>query len=177
MRSAFLTAAAAVVTALLAFLGGADAQACPALVTKGSIRKTVVGGESATLTVRVRNHGDAAVNDASLGLTLPSGVTLKSVRVSPRLASVPAPQTEGDMLVWTAIPIKKTRTFRFKLAIDECAGDDAVGPKKSNAKSAGRLFDGTIGLATFTGPATTLDCLVSQTVKVNPGRGSWLCGV
>ena len=176
MRSAFLAAAAAA-TALLACLGGTNAQACPAFLTKGSIRKTVVGGKSATLTVRVRNHGDAVVNDAGLGLTLPSGVTFKSVSVSPKLASVPALQTEGDMLVWTGIPIDKTCTFRIKLAVDKCAGNDAVAPKKANAKNAGRLFDGTIGVATFTGPAADLDCLASRIIKVSPARDSWLSGV
>lgn len=175
MRSAFLAAAAA--TAFLACRGGINAQACPAFLTMGSIRKTVFGGKAATLSVYVRNHGGATVNDAGLGLTLPIGVAVTSVKVSPKLASVPAPQTEGDMLVWTDIPIAKARTFRIKLAIGKCGGGNAMAPKKANAKNAGRLFNGTIGITTFIGPAADLDCLASRSIKVSPARGSRLSGV
>lgn len=96
MTRRFLFAAAA--TALLTCSAGVNAvPACPAFATTASIRKTVAGGKGATLTLRVRNNnGGAAVNDAGLGLMLPYAFTVKSMKTSPRLASVPAMQTEGD---------------------------------------------------------------------------------
>lgn len=54
MRSAFLTAAAAVVTALLAFLGGADAQACPAMWASGLGWRSRIGQQ------RWRSKGESA---------------------------------------------------------------------------------------------------------------------
>lgn len=74
------------------------------------------------------------------------------------------------MIAWTGLRMdaKKTRAFRIKLAFDKCAGGDPV-PSK-HAKANATLFDGTLGVATFTGPVDTPSCLVAKDVVVRGGR-------
>lgn len=171
----FLGAAMALM--LAAFLDGANA-ACPSFATKASIRKMVVGGKMATLTLKVTNQDSAAVTDAGLSVMLPNGVTYHSVRVSPKLATAPTFEQGDGMIAWTDLRMdgKKTRTFRIKLAFDKCAGGDPVPSKHTNGKqrqlasATSSLFDGTLSVATFTGPVDTPSCLVYKDVAVRTDK-------
>ena len=161
--------------AATAFLAAAQ---CPVLHTKTGLRKTINGGKTVTLTVKVTNRG-SAFNDGGFALQLSFGVAYKSVKISPKLATAPTfEQDDNGMVVWAGIAMhaKKTRTFRVKLAFDKCAGDDPVPSKHNKTTKAHReLFDGSsmfstgIGVATFTGPIDDMQCMVSKTVPVSHG--------
>ena len=161
--------------AATAFLAAAQ---CPVLHTKTGLRKTINGGKTVTLTVKVTNRG-ATFNDGGFALQLPSNVAYKSVRVSPKLTTSPSfEQDDNGMVAWAGIAMhaKKTRTFRVKLAFDKCAGDDPVPSKHNKTTKAHReLFGGSsmfstgIGVVTFTGPINDMQCMVSKTVPVSHG--------
>lgn len=68
------------------------------------------------------------------------------------------------------MPVGKTRTFRVKLAFDQCAGTTAV-PSKHNKTT--NLFSTDIDIGTFTGPVNNQQCLTTKTVKVSR---AWIDG-
>lgn len=79
----------------------------------------------------------------------------------------------SQQVAWTGInmPVKKTRTFRIKLAVDQCAGDTLVPGRHNKTAKATSLYSSDIMIGTFTGPINDMECMVGKTVTVRKMAG------
>ena len=136
----------------------ATAADCPLLETKLALPKGILGGTEATLMVKVTNHGAAAVPDAGLGVTLPWGVVLKGMRVSPELPTARLTVDPYGGVAWTDLGLApgKTYTFRITLRFEKCTPERIV-----------------MQVGTFTGRGPTQRCLQTTARKVSQGEGRW----
>ena len=98
---------------------------CPGISTTTHLRKTVLGGKRAWLTVHVKNTGTTALDDLAVALTLPDGVSFVTGKTLPKNGDIDL-DMDGEDLVQHALGNRKSRVFKVKVQYDKCAAEDSV---------------------------------------------------
>ncbi len=95
---------------------------CPGISTTTRICKTVLGGKSAWLTVRVKNTGNIALDDLAVALILPDGVSFVTGKTLPKNGDIDL-DMDGENPTWSNIALgaRKSRVFKVKVQYDKCA--------------------------------------------------------
>ncbi len=131
---------------------------CPGVSTTTHLRKTVLGGKRAWLTVRVKNTGTTALDDLAVALTLPDGVSFVTGKTLPKNGDIDLAMA-GEDPTWSNIALgaRKSRTFKVKVQYDKCAEEDSV-------------ID--VGVSQMSGATAT--CTTTTSAEVRAGCNGWL---